>query len=81
MSSIWMVGRKKDLFEHNIGGAVVKRRRDKGRWTKGRRRHKVDRAVSRHKANDKRPTGLVTMTKGRRHKADRASYYDKRPTT
>ncbi len=23
-------------------GAVVKRRQEKGRWTKGRRRHKVD---------------------------------------
>ncbi len=46
-------------------GAVVKRRQEKGRWTKGRRRHKVDRAIIRQKGDDKRSTGLATMTKGR----------------
>jgi len=53
-------------------GAVVKGQPDKGRWTKGRWWHKVDRALIRHKADDKRPTGLATMTKGRRRKVDRA---------
>jgi hypothetical protein len=54
-------------------GAVVKRQQEKGRWTKGRRRHKVDRAMIRQKVDDKRSTGLGTMTKGRWHEVNRAS--------
>jgi hypothetical protein len=44
-------------------GAVVKGRRDKGRWTKGRRRHKVDIASKSQKADDRRWTGMVKETK------------------
>jgi hypothetical protein len=55
-----------NYFDRGVSyGAVVKRRQEKGRWTKGRRGHKVDRAIIRQKVNDKRWTGLATMTKGR----------------
>ncbi len=52
----------------NFIGAVVKGRRDKGRWTKGRRGHKVDIAPESQKADDRRLTGMVKETKCRQYK-------------
>jgi hypothetical protein len=52
-----MLGSKFSGESFNFG-AVVERRQEKGRLTKGRRRHKVDTAPKRQKADDIRSIGL-----------------------